>query len=55
MNLEEDIFEARMRRIIIRGLKPEYIPFVTSIQGWAQQPSLYEFENLLSPQKLLAK
>ncbi|KAH0714411.1 hypothetical protein KY284_007316 [Solanum tuberosum] len=33
----------------------EYIPFVTSIQGWAQQPSLEEFENLLSSQELLAK
>jgi len=28
---------------------------VTSIQGWAQQPSWEEFENLLSSQKLLAK
>ncbi|KAH0730993.1 hypothetical protein KY289_002181 [Solanum tuberosum] len=26
-----------------------------SIQGWAQQPSLEEFENLLSSQELLAK
>ena len=44
-----------MRRIVIRGLKPEYSSFVTSIQGWAQQPSLEEFENLLSSQELLAK
>ncbi|XP_059294724.1 uncharacterized protein LOC132047737 [Lycium ferocissimum] len=44
-----------MRRIIIRGLKKEYIPFVTSFQGWAQQPSLEEFENLLSSRELLAK
>ncbi|KAH0733942.1 hypothetical protein KY285_009649 [Solanum tuberosum] len=44
-----------MRRIVIRCLKPKYIPFVTSIQGWAQQPSLKEFENLLSSQELLAK
>ena len=49
------ISEARMRRIFIRGLKPEYIPFVMSIQGWGQQPSLKEFENLLSSQELLAK
>ncbi|KAH0705082.1 hypothetical protein KY289_010158 [Solanum tuberosum] len=35
------ISEARMRRIVIRG--------------WAQQPSLEEFENLLSSQELLAK
>ncbi|KAH0714401.1 hypothetical protein KY284_007306 [Solanum tuberosum] len=44
-----------MRRIVICGLKPEYIPFVTLIQGWAQQPSLEEFENLLTSQELLAK
>lgn len=28
---------------------------MTSIQGWAQQPSLEEFENLLSLQESLAK
>ncbi|KAH0678932.1 hypothetical protein KY284_020017 [Solanum tuberosum] len=53
--LEEAISEARMRRIVIRGLKPEYIPFVTSIQGFAQQPSLEEFEIFLSSQEFLAK
>ena len=31
-NSEEPISEARMKRILIRGLKPEYIPFVTSIK-----------------------
>ena len=51
LNPEEAISEARMRRIIIPGLKTEYIPFVTSIQGWAQQPFLEEFENLLSSQE----
>ncbi|XP_070003476.1 uncharacterized protein [Nicotiana sylvestris] len=55
LNPDEAISEARIRRIIIRGLKPEYIPFVTSIQGWVQQQSLEEFENLLSSQELLAK
>ncbi|XP_059306260.1 uncharacterized protein LOC132057657 [Lycium ferocissimum] len=55
LNPDEAISEARMKRTIIRGLKSEYIPFVTSIQGWAQQPSLKEFENLLSSQELLAK
>ena len=44
-----------MRRIVFRDLKAEYIPFVTSIQGWSQQPSLEKFENLLSSQELLAK
>ncbi|TMW86039.1 hypothetical protein EJD97_022037 [Solanum chilense] len=52
---QEAISEARMKRIVIRGLKSEYISFVTSIQGWTQQPSLEEFENLFSSQELLAK
>ena len=33
LNLEEAISEERTRRIIICGLKSEYIPFMTSIQG----------------------
>ncbi|KAF3672168.1 putative laccase-5 [Capsicum annuum] len=52
---DEAISEARMRRIIIHGLKSEYIFFVTSTQGWVQQPFLKEFENLLPSQELLAK
>ncbi|XP_059281162.1 uncharacterized protein LOC132034831 [Lycium ferocissimum] len=52
---EEKIGEARLRRFLIRGLKKEYNPFVTSIQGWAKQPSVEEFENLLSNQEALAK
>ncbi|XP_074577527.1 uncharacterized protein LOC141833932 [Curcuma longa] len=55
LNPEEKISNARMKRYIIRGLRPEYSPFVTSIQGWAQQPSLEEFENLLSSQESLAR
>ena len=54
-NWEEAISEARMGRIVIRGLKPEYIPFLTSIQGWAQQPILEEFKNLVSSLELVAK
>ena len=53
LNLEEAISEARMRRIVIKGLKPKYIPFVTSIQRWTQQPPLEKFENLLLSQELL--
>ncbi|XP_016576572.2 uncharacterized protein LOC107874256 [Capsicum annuum] len=55
LNSDEAISEERMRKIMIRGLKPKYISFVTSIQGWIQQLSLEEFENLLSLQELLAK
>ncbi|XP_077237257.1 uncharacterized protein LOC143878926 [Tasmannia lanceolata] len=52
---EEPISEARMKRHIIRGLKREYLPYVTSIQGWDRQPSLVEFENLLASQESLAR
>ncbi|XP_077216009.1 uncharacterized protein LOC143850670 [Tasmannia lanceolata] len=52
---EEPISETRMKRHIIRGLKREYIPYVTSIQGWDWQPSLEEFENFLASQESLAK
>ncbi|KAG6500760.1 hypothetical protein ZIOFF_040613 [Zingiber officinale] len=55
LNPEKKISNARLKRYIIRGLRPEYTPFVTSIQGWAQQSSLEEFENLLSSQELLAR
>ena len=44
-----------MRRIIIRGLRPEFRGFVTAIQGWPTQPSLIEFENLLVGQEAMAK
>lgn len=54
LNPEERISEARTKRYIIRGLLPEYTPFITSIQGWTQQPSLEELENLLSSQESLA-
>lgn len=33
----------------------EYIPFITSIQGWEKQPSVEELESLLSNQEALAK
>ena len=43
-----------MRQHIICGLKKEYVPFITSVQGWEYQPSLEEFENLISSQESLA-
>ncbi|RVW59275.1 Retrovirus-related Pol polyprotein from transposon TNT 1-94 [Vitis vinifera] len=44
-----------MKRIIIHGLRPEFRGFVAAIQGWQNQPSLVEFENLLAGQEALAK
>ncbi|KAH0765121.1 hypothetical protein KY285_000992 [Solanum tuberosum] len=55
LDATEKISAVRLRRFLIRGLNKEYTPFVTSIQGWAQQPSVEELENLLSNQEALAK
>ncbi|KAL0352257.1 UNVERIFIED_CONTAM: hypothetical protein Scaly_1614400 [Sesamum calycinum] len=52
---EAFIGEARMKRIIIHGLKSEFRSFVVAVQGWPTQPSLVEFENLLAGQEALAK
>ncbi|KAL0402267.1 UNVERIFIED_CONTAM: hypothetical protein Slati_4256600 [Sesamum latifolium] len=45
---EAPIGEARMKRIIIHGLKSEFRSFIVAVQGWPTQPSLVEFENLLA-------
>ena len=55
LDLEAPIGETRMKRIIIHGLRPEFRGFVAAIQGWQNQPSLVEFENLLAGQEALAK
>jgi hypothetical protein len=52
---EEPILEAQMKCHIIFRLKREYIPHGTSIQGWAVQPTLVEFESLLTSQESLAR
>ena len=49
------IRETRMKRIIIHGLRPEFKGFVAAVQGWKNQPSLAEFENVLAGQEALTK
>ncbi|KAE8724613.1 tir-nbs resistance protein [Hibiscus syriacus] len=49
------IGEARIKKIIVHGLRPEYRGFVAAVQGWPTQPSLVEFENLLAGQEAMAK
>ncbi|KAA8547802.1 hypothetical protein F0562_004231 [Nyssa sinensis] len=49
------IGETRMKRIIIHGLRPEFRGFIAAVQGWPNQPSLVEFENLLAGQEAMAK
>ncbi|GJT94735.1 putative RNA-directed DNA polymerase [Tanacetum coccineum] len=55
LDLQSKIGEARMKRIIIHGLKQDYRSFVAAVQGWPTQPSLAEFENLLASREALAK
>ncbi|XP_076888305.1 uncharacterized protein LOC143538691 [Bidens hawaiensis] len=52
---EARIGEVRMKQILIHGLKPEYHSFIAVIQGWPNQPTIGEFENLLASQEALAK
>lgn len=49
------IEETMMKRIILHGLRVEFRGFVAAVQGWQNQPSLVEFENLLVGQEALAK
>ena len=46
LNSKEVISKAQLRRIVIRDLTPEYIPFGMLIQEWVHQPSMDEFEKL---------
>ncbi|KAA8540328.1 hypothetical protein F0562_024753 [Nyssa sinensis] len=55
LDTEEPVSDARLRRYLIRGLRKEFMPFISSIQGWANQPSIIELENLLSNQEALMK
>lgn len=55
LDAESKITETRTRRIIVRGLRPEYKGFMVAIQGWPVQLSLLELEGLLSNQESLAK
>ena len=55
LDAEETVSDARLRRYLIRGLRKEFMPFVSSIQGWANQPIVIEVDNLLSNQEALIK
>ncbi|XP_076928471.1 uncharacterized protein LOC143592443 [Bidens hawaiensis] len=46
LDQEARIGQARMKRIIIHGLKPKFRSYVAAIQGCPTQPTLVEFENL---------
>ena len=52
---QNSITETRMRRIIIHGLRPEFLGLVTATRGWSQEPTLNELENILANQEALDK
>ncbi|KAF2324390.1 hypothetical protein GH714_013463 [Hevea brasiliensis] len=49
------IGETKIKRIIIHGLRLKFRGFIAAVQGWPNQPSLVEFENLLADQEAMAK
>ena len=55
LDLKSAIGEARMKRIIIHGLRLEYRSFVIAVQGWPAQPSLVEFKNMLVSEEAMTK
>ena len=55
LDAKEPVSDVRLRRYLIRGLRKEFMPFVSSIQGWANQPMVIELENLLSNEGALVK
>ncbi|KAA8549858.1 hypothetical protein F0562_001542 [Nyssa sinensis] len=55
LDTEEPVSDARLHRYLILGLRKEFMPFISSIQGWANQPFIIELENLLSNQEALMK
>ena len=47
--------DARLRRYLSSGLRKDFMPFVFSIQGWANQPKIIELLNFLYNRKVLIK
>lgn len=55
LDTEEPVSDARLHRYLIRGQWKEFMPFISSVQGWENQPSITELESLLSNRKALGK
>ena len=55
LDAEEPVSDARLRRYLIRRLRKYFMPFISSIQGWTNLPTIIELENLLSNQDALIK
>ncbi|XP_076959133.1 uncharacterized protein LOC143635131 [Bidens hawaiensis] len=55
LDQQTQIGDARMKRIIVHGLRSEFQSFVAVVQGWPTPPSLTELENLFAGQEALFK
>ena len=55
LDSEDPISDARLHRYIIHGLRKEFMPFISSVQGWADKPSIIDLENILSNHEALVK
>ena len=55
LNPNAKIADSKMRRIIIHGLRPWFASFVVVVQGWPTQPSLVDFETLITDQGAMTK
>ncbi|KAF7817945.1 Retrovirus-related Pol polyprotein from transposon TNT 1-94 [Senna tora] len=55
LDLQNPITETRIRRIIVHGLRPEFLGLVTATRGWAKAPTFIELENILANQEALDK
>jgi len=49
------ISKARMRRIIIYGLRPDYHGYIIGVRDWQTQPTLLKLEGLSATQEILIK
>lgn len=53
LDRDNPISEARTRRIIVHGLRPEFKGTMTATRGWVTEPTLAELENLLANEEIL--
>lgn len=55
LDADEPVSKARFHQCLIQGLRKEYTPFIFSLQGWTNQPTIIKLENFLANQKELAR
>ena len=55
LDADEPVSKARLQWCLLRDLRKEYTPFIFSLQGWTNQPTIIKLENLLANQEELAR